>query len=248
MGPSRRLVDTERGRAVYFAPDAARVPSWQRSAPLLTVFHAWLAARGVSLVHAGAVGRGSGGVLLVGRGGSGKSTTALACLRAGLGYASDDYAAVDLATAGAPRAHSLFATAKLHGDHARRFPDLAGAIANARDLEREKALFLLDGAGLGDRLLLEMPVRAILLPRVVAERPDSRLVPTTAAAALLALAPSTVLQLPGAGAAALRAMAALVRAVPCFVLELGSDLHAIPRPIEDLLARAPAEAPARAGG
>ena len=37
--------------------------------------------RNLQYVHAGAVGNKNGGILLVGKGGSGKSSTALACLK-----------------------------------------------------------------------------------------------------------------------------------------------------------------------
>jgi hypothetical protein len=45
--------------------------------------------------------------------------------------------------------------------------------------------------------------------------------------ALAALAPSTLLGLPGSDGSAFPVMADLVRRVPCFQLELGSDLPGI---------------------
>jgi len=59
----------------------------------------------------------------------------------------------------------------------------------------------------------------------------------TAGAALKALAPSTILQLPGAGQKALRSIAKLLKQVPCYVLELGIDQERIPGVILDLLSR-----------
>ena len=72
------------------------------------------------------------------------------------------------------------------------------------------------------------------MPRITG-RPHTRAVPTTHAAALVALAPSTVLQLHTAGSEALQYMARLVREVPAFVLELGSDVSEIPGVILALL-------------
>ena len=43
------------------------------------------------VVHAASVGTKDGAVLIVGKGGSGKSTSALACLNAGMYYLGDDY-------------------------------------------------------------------------------------------------------------------------------------------------------------
>jgi hypothetical protein len=62
-------------------------------------------------------------------------------------------------------------------------------------------------------------------------------VPISPVEALKALAPSTLFQLIGASQKDLRAMAELVRKVPCYRLELGTDLAAIPRAIEQLLLR-----------
>jgi hypothetical protein len=75
----------------------------------------------------------------------------------------------------------------------------------------------------------------VLIPRVVAREPDTRLVPASAPAALAALAPSTIFQLYPPQKNALAAMAALVRAVPCFSLELGSDIDRIPEAIVELV-------------
>ena len=84
------------GRAVYWVLDAARVPYYESGAPLRTILHWWLGRRGRQVLHAGAVGAAAGGALLVGKGGSGKSTTAAACLGTTLRYAGDDYCAVRL--------------------------------------------------------------------------------------------------------------------------------------------------------
>jgi hypothetical protein len=56
-----------------------------------------------------------------------------------------------------------------------------------------------------------------------------------AGAALAALAPATILQLPAADGATLRRLADLVRAVPCHYLDLGSDLTTVAPAITSLL-------------
>ena len=70
------------------------------------------------------------------------------------------------------------------------------------------------------------PLRALLLPRVTG-RPATTLNPASKSAALLALAPSTIIQLHTAGRDALERMTALVRQVPCYNLELGTDIAGI---------------------
>src|SRR5205823_136180 len=80
--------------------------------PLRHILHLWLASRGVQFVHAGAVGRPSGGCLIVGKSGSGKSTSTLATLGSELLYAGDDYVGVSVTTGGA-HVHSIYGCGKL---------------------------------------------------------------------------------------------------------------------------------------
>ncbi|MHA1169545.1 MAG: hypothetical protein ACTSRU_17095, partial [Candidatus Hodarchaeales archaeon] len=51
--------------------------------------------------------------------------------------------------------------------------------------------------------------------------------PASAGEVLRALAPSTLLQLPGAGKADIKIMSRLIRKVPGYTLELGSDISSI---------------------
>ena len=73
-----------------------------------------------------------------------------------------------------------------------------------------------------------------MLPQVTG-RPTTSVQSVSPMTALKALAPSTLLQLPGAGQASFQAMARLVRQVPCYTLALGTDLAQIPVVITDLL-------------
>jgi hypothetical protein len=61
----------------------------------------------------------------------------------------------------------------------------------------------------------------------VTERNTARAVPSTPAAALAALAPSTIFQLHPPDPQAVAQMAELVRGVPIFVLELGAQAETI---------------------
>lgn len=226
------LLDREQGLALFHAPDAGRIPAYETAFPLRTLLNAWLAPRGVQIVHAGAVGTADGGALLVGRGGSGKSNTCLACLCDGMLYAGDDYVAVGIT--GRPAAHSLFGTAKLLPEDVGRFPRLAGSVVHVAKGPDEKCVLFLDGAD-GLRPSRVIPLRAILLPCVVA-RTGTSIRPATPAHCLKAMAPSTVFQLAGAGRGEFHAMARLAGELPGYVLELGTDRAAIPAVVRELLA------------
>ena len=226
-----QMLDQQSCRALYWLPDAAEFPYHERSAPLRMILNWWMGRRGRQVLHAGAVGGARGGVLLAGRGGSGKSTTALTCLSSGLHYASDDYCLVEFGAA--PRAHSLYCSAKLCADSLQRLRDFAPLVSNPSRLAEEKALMYLDGR-FGAKLIESFPIRAILMPRVTG-LPETSLTKAAGAAALTALAPSTIFQLPGAGAQDFHQLADLVRRVPSYTLALGTDVSRIPPVIENLL-------------
>jgi hypothetical protein len=227
------MYDRERREALYWSSDHRKVPYWERSFPLRTVFHWWLEDQPLQPVHAAAVGLPEGGVLIVGLSGSGKSTTALACLDSELLFAGDDFVLVR--TRPAPHVYSLYGTAKLEPANLARFPHLRAVAANGDRLDREKALLFLKSFA-PEKLSGGFPIRALLVPRVTGRR-DTLLRRSTASEAFLALAPTTLGYLPGSERAAFAKMGALVRQVPVYALEAGTDLAQIPRTILDLLRR-----------
>jgi hypothetical protein len=233
------ILDLGIDHAWYWVADPLGLPYWERAAPIRHILHWWMATRGHQKAHSAAVGTPEGGVLLVGKGGSGKSTSSLISLVSDLRYAGDDYTMVSLEPR--PWVHSLFSSGKVEPHNLSRLPHLRPALSNAGQLETEKALVFID-QHFPDRPIDGFPLRAIMLPRITGER-HTRAVPTSGAAALAALAPSTVFQLAGAGREALQLMAGLAREVPAYVLELGRDVSEIPRVILDLLDQLRAAAP-----
>ena len=214
-----------------WVPDARRVPYFESGAPLLTILHWWMGCRQRQLIHAGAVGSAQGGVLLVGKGGSGKSSTCLLCLDSPLLYAGDDYCLIT--TKSAPHVHSIYSSGKVDAKDIGRFPFLAPALNNADHLDREKALYFLHPHFPG-KISAGFPIRAILLPRVTGRR-ETGLKEISASESLLALAPSTIFQLTGAGHEAFKRLNEMVKQVPSFVIELGINLAEIPATISRLI-------------
>ncbi len=226
-------IDLGSDRAWYCVADPADLPYWERAAPIRQILHWWMASRGHQQVHAGAVGMPDGGVLLVGKGGSGKSTCSLISLTSVLRYAGDDYTMVSIGRR--PWVHSLFSSGKVHPENLWRMPHLRSALSNGDRLATEKAVVFVD-QHFPDRPIDGFPLQAILLPTITGGR-HTRTVEVTRAAALAALAPSTVFQLHTAGREALQFMARLVRDVPAYALELGSNVSEVPDVILTLLDR-----------
>lgn len=223
--------DSVAAEAWFWAPSPDRMLSWDWASPLRAILHWWLGRQGILQVHGGAVGLDGGGVLIVGRGGSGKSTTSLASLLAGLTYAGDDFVA--LQPSPIPYVHSLYSSGKLESHQVARFPALASAQANFDRLDEEKAV-IYAGDVEGATTTAGFPLRAILVPRIAGGL-ATKLAPTSAASALAALAPSTIFQLHPPQPGALSLMAEIARRVPCLSLELGTDLEAIPEAIAEYL-------------
>jgi hypothetical protein len=223
--------DSERETAWFWCRSSVDLPFWEEAAPFRQLLHWWLPRQGKLLVHGAAVGHGGGGLLLVGRGGSGKSTCALSTLDSPLLYAGDDYVAVDPGPE--PHVYSLFCSGKLVPSHARLLPHLpAPAFAGDGSLE-EKSVFYVDQR-FPERMCAGFPLRAVVAPQVRGSAPVSA--PAGAAEALAALAPSTLLQLVPAEAEALRTMARLLQRVPAYRLDVGGPVDLVPLALNQLLA------------
>jgi hypothetical protein len=226
------VLDRESNLALFWVLDEQALPMWEIAGPLRAILHWWMGDHGRRMVHAGAVGTPSGGVLLAGRGGVGKSTTTLSCLLSGLLYLGDDY--VLLSAEPGPSVHNLYSSAKLSHDSFRWFPQLLPAVSSQPGAEDEEKALLLLPDHFRDQVVTSLPLRATLVPRITGLA-RTRLKRASAAASLMALAPSTIFQLPGDGRAVFQQIAQVIEQVPSYFLELGHDVHEVPRIILQLL-------------
>jgi len=217
--------ETQTGGFCVADPD--ELPHWERSSPFRQLLAWCFRARGLHLLHGAAVGGPDGGCLLVGRGGSGKSSSALACLEwpePGLGVAGDDYCVVG--TGSRAVAWSLYRSAKVGWPQLNWFPRLAMAVVNRATPEDEKALLML-GPPATASVAAEVAIDAIVAPTVQVPGPTA-LEAIGRAAALQALAPSSMFQLAGPNADDFRDLATLVAGRPAWRLALGGDPRAVP--------------------
>jgi hypothetical protein len=228
------LFDPDSRTGIFWIADIASLPSWNRAAPLRTILGWFLRTLGVEMLHAGAVGYPTGGVLLAGRGGRGKSTVCLGTLASDLRYAGDDYVAVSIDVV--PRVHSIYNSGKLELVHARaRLPALAALSTPLGGEQAEKGMLLVH-QHFPERIVTGFPVRAVLLPEV-GLRQEAGLHPISPSSVLRELLPTTMSQMPGTDSGTFRTLATLVKAVPCYRLALGPDLGTAVGAIRQLLAR-----------
>ncbi len=218
--------------AVFWTRSAETLPYYETGAPLRNVIFWWASRFGLQYAHAAAVGTDAGAVLLVGKGGSGKSTSALsALLYSRMDYLGDDY--VLIGTDPVPRVYSLYSSAKLNADHIGRFPQLLEKVSNRERLRTQKALMFL-AEQYPDRIVGERVLKGVVLPRVTG-RPRSACRAANASEALRALAPSSIFQLPNRSGSVFGYFGNFVRKVPAFHLDAGTDFARIPEVLTSIV-------------
>ena len=224
------LYDIEGGIAYFWVPDAHTIQPWLCAAPVRTLLHWCLARDGVQLVHGACVGEAGRAVLLSAKSGSGKSTTAFACVQAGMEYLADDYVAVDVRNG--IKAHSLYSSIKVGGEYVREVPELAPHSMMLSPTEKKRVVFL--NSVFSEQVRTSAILPALMIP-VITTSPHTTIIPASKQDALLALAPTTLFQLPLAEDRTLGYLKDLVRALPCYFLMLGPNTTEIPSVLRSFL-------------
>lgn len=225
-----------RPRLHLTASPAALASGDLRSQPANHAIASWLAGPTVQLVHAGAVALDGRGVLLVGIGGRGKSTTALACAQAGFSFLGDDLCIVE---SGRPdrgfpaRVHGIYATAKLNRDSRERLSDEDWQVLGVT-LQGKDAVSLPAGI----RFDREAPLAAIVVVRADGHSAGTarRLSPGEAIRLLVATGGPSVVSSATPGLW-LGVAAALARDVPTYELGLTWDLDRVVTGVRTIVER-----------
>lgn len=223
------LWDRQTNTGIYWARSAGLLPEYEWTAPMRTLIH-WMGLPfGLQLTHAAVVGSATGAVVLAGKGGSGKSTTALACWQAGMQLVGDDYCWLEAGTP--PRAYAVYRSARLCPNPALQLPDWTAT----PHWTQEK--LGLDLARLATGPLAHcLPLSSVLLPRVIS---GSRLLIEEAAPeeGVRALALTTVGQLAGAGADTVSRLREIAGALPCHRLGLVPPASAVAAAVAEILGK-----------
>jgi hypothetical protein len=221
---------------VYWASSAADIPYYEIGAPLRMPLSWHFSSPTRQILHSGAVGTIKGGVLLAGKGGSGKSTTALSCLDSPLFYASDDYLLVEMQetqTIG----YSLFNTAKVKTNQdLARFVNLDLHAENAEKVltDNEKPMMFLDSQK-PEKLIRSLPLKAIVFPRYTAGE-TARFDSISSQDAFRFLVSSNVIQTPHLDKVSMQMMRELTKKLPAYALIFGENQAEIPNLILAILA------------
>lgn len=219
-------VDVETNIAYYAVQDAKTLPWWVFGSPFQAIFHVWLREKGIQLTHSASISNGKKGILLAGKGGSGKSTTVLSCLQEGLFSLGEDYLLL------APqKAYSVYQTAKLTPQTRNFFPQYNASIVNPELEGEEKALLYYQ-----DLFPLQLE-KSSSLDAVVSLRvgPFTDLQPSNLATSLQGLLLTTAFQLPHTDSRTASLLTKSLSPLPHYRLTLGPDLKANVAALRELL-------------
>jgi hypothetical protein len=213
-----------------------RIFIYERAKPLARLLLEWHNDRNVQIIHAGFVSKDGQGILFAGKSGSGKSTTSVACICGGLHFLSEDYLGVKRQTDGSFTGYSLYNSVFLNTNHSTRFPKILPYIINGRPPHEEKSAIILSKV-FPERLESLAPIRVLALLRVLGKG-GPIIKAASKAEALLALGPSSLLQIPSRGNRAFEKLTEVVEQVPSYWLEVAGDLESIPHCVQELLGKA----------
>jgi hypothetical protein len=194
------------------------------------LLHWFCETTGLVLVHAAAVGWDSRAVLLAGRGGTGKSTTAMLAVQSGFSFLGDDYVILD--NARGPAVLSTYNSVKFRWEMLERLP-LAGKLSVNDPQADEKGYFYMDKTH-PDSLAIKLPLKAILLP-AIERRSKTTFVRFPSTKGLLSLAASSIFQMPGSGRLTLKRLADILRDTPVYQMSLGTDNMEIAESLRNFL-------------
>jgi hypothetical protein len=150
---------------------------------------------------------------------------------------SDDYVGLQLLPEGTFIGHSLYNSVFLETAHLAQFTELFSYAIKGRLPQEEKSVIILSQV-FPERLERVVRIRALVLP-VVMKTSEPRIRTASKGEALLALGPSSLLQIPNRslGESGFERLAQLVERIPCYWLELGSETALVPSLVDDILDR-----------
>lgn len=218
-------------KAYYVVNKVDALPWWVSGSPLQIIFHAWLRANHFQLTHTAAIGNHRGAILLSGKGGSGKSTTVLSCLREGLHYIGEDYCVLGNNTT--PTVYSIYQSAKWTLSTRHIFPDYENHIMNLDVANTEKALVYIADL-FPEKIKLSLPIRAVIF-LTVGTQSKPVIKKHSLQASLKELMMSTIIQLPFYHAKTIDILKKTLSTVMHYEMTLGLDINANVQVLRDIL-------------
>lgn len=233
--PGFSVVNHKDNIALFWLTDSSEIPTYLRARPLTFILNFWFKKRGIYWVHAACVGTDGGAVLLPAKGGSGKSTTAMACLSSDLLYVGDDCCLVSNSEHEIV-AHSLSNVGQLTFESYARWQEIWDSSLEMNPLEGLKKYYFLYPEK-KKIIRNHLPLKAIVIPSVSNSEKTS-FYRITQSEALRFLAPSSLFEVPGSSLLDFNFFASLAKRLPAYKILLGSEIKKIPEAIIDIISQA----------
>jgi hypothetical protein len=211
--------DRVRNIGLFWIENYRDLPWWACGSPLQLILHWWLRSHGHQLTHVAAVGYPNGGILLLGKSGSGKSTMTLACMKVGMKYVGEDYCVLSDFPY---QAYSIYHSSKLKEKTLDWFPELGCHVTNPNRMKGDKAL-LFHHEFQPENILMSCPIKALVILKIE-ETQKSWLETINPKEALGPLSATTLWQLTHTGPEVFHHLRKLAESLPCYCLHMGDHL------------------------
>ncbi len=227
-------LDRQTRRVIGWIKSAQHVTMYEMGKPLANLLPLIVESFGLYMFHGALVSWREHGILFVGAGGSGKSTSALSCLRGGFDFVAEDLVVLEESAAGFT-GHGVYNSAWIEPDHLARFGDIARIAHRGGEVEQQKSLVMVAEFA-ADRMRPAARLEYMMLPTVCPGE-ESAVYQVGRPEALRQLAPNCLMTASRIDMKGFESLVRLVKASKCYRLELGSDLDRIPGLISETIER-----------
>ncbi|MBN2829206.1 MAG: hypothetical protein JXR56_02670 [Candidatus Cloacimonetes bacterium] len=218
--------DSQNKKAYYYIPNLDILPFYEKAAPMRMIFHHFAQDYGMILVHGAAIAIDGHGILMAGKGGSGKTTTAICAALRGFDYLGDDYVILDTDD---KIIYSLYSSCKIRWDSEELLPELASFAVNTRN--EDKGYFFMNE--INGRIRKSIRLYVVVIPQIGGD--ESSYLKTGGINALRVLSSSTIFQMPGSGRTTLHNISKAIRNVPAYEMILSSCPEEINKRLTELV-------------
>ncbi|MBP7847171.1 MAG: hypothetical protein KAZ94_03460 [Burkholderiales bacterium] len=224
-----QLVDKQSQRAICWFTDVGGIPAWEKSFPFRQILSVFYENSDYCMIHGAGVAFAGFGVIITAKGGSGKSTAALACLAGDCDYVGDDFILYNLKT---KYMYSLYNVAKLEFHQLGLFSDFNDIlVASNTDMQKQQ-LFLYPK--FANKLTNKVKVKAVLVPKFDAELEESNLEHSSVSLSVISMAPTTIFLLK-AGKELFAKLTTVCQELPNYRLNTSKNIQSINRVVMEFL-------------
>jgi hypothetical protein len=226
------FLDRKDKRIIASFSSAGTMNNYDLSKPFNRLLALWYRDMNVEIIHSSMISKNRKGILFLGEGGSGKTTSALSCLNDGFNYLGDDHIGlteIDDAFIG----HSLYASALIYKNHFKQFPQLQKFELQNNKQEDGKSIIYFSNGYL-NKIDNYAEIKVLLLPKVVDSK-NSSFRKAGKAEAFLAAAPSSLRLQISPGKKGFKTISQLVDRTPSYWIYIGKDLDEIPKCVNEII-------------